>query len=212
MDLKIAKSFSLLLLLTMAACAFGQAPASPGELTVIPTGKPYHPMTLRQRMHWTVRSTIGAESLTAGVISAGFGTATDRPEEYGTHWEGFAERYGMRLTGVATSNAMEAGLGALWGEDPHYYAVGPGEPLKARVKNIVRATFTARERDGRYAPAYARIIAVPASNFLSNTWRADSESNVHDALFRTFLGFAGHMTRNAWEEFRPEREKALPGS
>ncbi len=166
-------------------------------------------MTLRQRMQWTLHSTVGTESLTAGVISAGFGTATDRPSEYGPHWEGFAERYGMRLAGVATSNTMEAGLGMLWGEDPHYYAVGRGKRFGARVKNVVRETFLARERDGGYGLAYARLIAVPGSNFLSNTWRADSEANVHDALFRTLLGFAGHMTRNAWEEFRPERERAL---
>jgi hypothetical protein len=64
--------------------------------------------------------------LGAGVISAAWGTAFNNPEEYGPQWRGFAKRYGMRLTGIATSNAIEAGLGSVWGEDPRYAAVGEG--------------------------------------------------------------------------------------
>ena len=32
------------------------------------------------------------------------------PSEYGPHWEGYGKRYGIRLTGIATGNAMEAGV------------------------------------------------------------------------------------------------------
>ncbi len=197
---------ALALIATVLCGTLLRAQAAKQELPSAPQVQPvYHPMTFQQRIAWLEHSTVGAESLTAGVFSAAIGTADDRPKEYGTHFEGFAERYGMRLAGVATSNTMEAGLGMVFGEDPHYYPVGRGAPLKRRAKSIVHQTFYARERDGGYSLAYARLIAVPASNFLSNTWRADSEANVHDALIRTALGFAGHMTRNAWEEFRPNQ-------
>jgi len=53
---------------------------------------------------WFVDSTVGPKSLGAGVISAAWGTAFNNPEEYGPHWGGFAKRYGMRLTGISTSN------------------------------------------------------------------------------------------------------------
>jgi len=68
-----------------------------------------------------IKSTVGPVSLAAGLFSAGFGTAMNRPREYDPHWEGFGKRYGMRLTGIATGNAMEATIGPLWGEDPRYF-------------------------------------------------------------------------------------------
>src|ERR1700760_2154394 len=81
-------------------------------------------ITPSERFTWFVNGTVGPATLTGGLVSAGFGTLTNRPREYGPHWEGFGDRYGMRLTGVVTSNAMEAGLGALWGEDPRYQRAG----------------------------------------------------------------------------------------
>jgi bacillopeptidase F (M6 metalloprotease family) len=81
----------------------------------------YQPITGRQRFNWFVRSTIGPESLAAGMFTAGFGTAINRPQEYGTHWDGYAKRYGIRFTGISTGNAMEAAFGSLWGEDPRYF-------------------------------------------------------------------------------------------
>lgn len=170
---------------------------------------PYHPITSRQRLRWFVTNTIGPPHLAGGLFAAGFGTALDRPEEYGPHWGGFAERYGMRLTGIVTSNAMEAGAGFWFGEDPRYFRVQES-PIKARAKNVVWLTFAARRRNGSVAPAYARYIAIVGNNFLSNTWRARSESNVPDALLRTAEGFAGRMAVNAFEEFWPDIKKHFP--
>jgi hypothetical protein len=169
---------------------------------------PELPITGRQRLNWFVKSTVGPVGLAAGLFSAGFGTALNRPREYGPHWEGFGKRYGMRLTGVSTGNAMEAGLGALWGEDPRYFRAA-GRPVKARIKNIVVMTFIARRADGSFAPAYARYAATAGNNFLSNTWRADSESSVGDACLRTALGFAGRMGSDAFAEFWPTLTKHL---
>ena len=93
-----------------------------GDQAQLPTAVPdrscnlhYQPITGQQRFKWFAQSTIGPQSLAAGVFSAAFGTATDSPKEYHGTWEGFGKRYGMRLTGVSTGNAMEAGFGAFWG-------------------------------------------------------------------------------------------------
>jgi len=191
---------AVFLLLTAAAAAQGlrDPPASPfGNAST-----PYQSITGRQRLSWAVKNTIGGESLSAGLFTAGFGTATDRPHEYGPHWEGFGKRYGMRFTGTATSNLMEASLGALWGEDPRYFPTA-GQSVGSRIKNVVVMTFVARRARGSVAPAYARYIGTAGNNFLSNTWRADSESGVGDACLRTALGFASRMGGNAFAEFWP---------
>jgi hypothetical protein len=169
---------------------------------------PYRPVTKRQRLRWILTNSVGPSHLIGGVLSAGFGTALDRPKEYGPHWGGFGERYGIRLTGIVPGNIMEAEIGTLWGEDPRYFRV-PDQTLGARVRNVVMQTFKARGRNGTYAPAYARFIAEPGNNFLSNLWRADSEANTHDAILRTGEGFAGRMAANAFAEFWPDAKRKL---
>lgn len=103
-----------------------------------------------------------------------------------------ALQFGVRISGVHASRT-----------DPRYFRV-PDEHFNARVMNIVKQTFAARRRDGTFAPAYARFMAIPANNFLSNTWRPDSEANNHDAVLRSLEGFAGRMAANAFEEFWPD--------
>ena len=108
----------------------------------------------------------------------------------------------MRLTGISVGNAMEAGLGSLWGEDPRY--LHASETFGGRVKNVFKMTFLAVNRNGQTMPAYARYIAIPGNNFLSNTWRDPSEANTSSALIRTGLGFLGRLSGNAFEEFWPD--------
>jgi hypothetical protein len=185
------------------------APVPANSITKSPLqSQAYEPISGTKRLEWFFVHSVGPESLLNGAFTAGIGTARDKPEEYGPHILGFTKRYGMRFTGIATSNAMEAGLGAVWGEDPRYF-MAIGKPFGARLRNVFALTMVARRRDGRYMPAYARYIAIPGNNFLSNTWRADSEATVSDALARTGWGFVGHLADNAFQEFWPSIKKRL---
>lgn len=165
-------------------------------------------ITPSQRFQWFTINTVGPPSLAAGVVSAGWGTLYNSPHEYGPHWDGFGQRYGMRLTGVATSNAIEAGLGAIWHEDPRYSRVGPGS-FGRRVRHIFVMTFMASDGRGGLMPAYARYTAISGNNFLSNAWREQSEATISRALIRTGLGFLGRLSSNAFGEFWPDVKQRL---
>ena len=105
---------TLLMVALLSTCGFAQ-----NFSETVPN---YQPITGKQRFEWFVSNTVGPASLFAvGPASAAWGTAFNNPKEYGPHWDGFGKRYGMRLTGVSVGNAMEAGLGAIWGEDPRYF-------------------------------------------------------------------------------------------
>jgi hypothetical protein len=183
--------------LALTTCLLAQQPVSN-----------YQPITGKQRGEWFVTSTVGFVSLAGGgVISSAWGTMKNAPVEYGPHWEGFGKRYGMRLTGVSTGNAMEASFGAMWGEDPRYYR--HGGTFGQRVKHIIVATFTAPGRDGRYRPAYARFIGNVGNNFLSNTWRVESEADASSAAVRCVWGITGKMGANAFAEFWPDVKRKL---
>jgi len=162
-----------------ASAQSGSAPAQPHDDDIMRHHSPpvphgafqYHPITPEERVSWFLYSTGGPKSLTGGLFSAAIGTAYNNPREYGPHWEGFAKRYGMRLTGVSTGNAIQASVGALWGEDPRYFHAR-SSTFGTRVKNVVDLTFRAYHADGERHPAYARFIGTFGNNFLSNTWRA----------------------------------------
>lgn len=164
---------------------------------------PYRPITPSQRLRWFVTSTIGPAHLAGvGFVSA-CGTSVNRPPEYGPHWVGFANRFGMGMAGSATSNTMEAGVGLILREDPRYFRV-PRQGFKSRVANVATLTFLARNESARSEPAYARYLGIVGGNFLSNTWRVHSEANAPAALVRAAEGFAGRMAANAFEEFWPD--------
>jgi hypothetical protein len=61
-------------------------------------------------------------------------------------------------------------------------------------------TFVARNRQGQFGPAYARYIAIPGNNFISNAWRADSEATVGNASLGAGAGVS-------W----PDEQQCLPG-
>lgn len=183
------------------------APVAADSVTKSPLERqPYEPISGKNRLQWFLVRSAGPESLIAGLFTAGIGTARNKPEEYEAHFDGFAKRYGMRFTGVATGNAMEASLGAIWGEDPRYFRA-EGQPFGKRVVHVMVMTFVARRHDGHYEPAYARYISTAGNNFLSNTWRADSEATTNAALTRTALGFLGRMADNTYQEFWPSVKK-----
>ncbi len=186
-------------LLFVAGCAASFAAAQNADF---PSGV-YQPISGGERVTWTVRDTLGLPSLAGGLVSAGWGTLFDRPPEYGTHALGFAKRYGMRMTGIATESAMEASLGALWGEDPRYFR-DVDAPFGHRLRHVIKFTFFAEDRRGELRPAYARYAAMSGSSFLSNAWRADSEADTGHAIERIGLGFLGRLSKNAAIEFWPD--------
>lgn len=190
---------AFLLLLSSSAIAAAQSASQPAPIPMVQQ----RPLDRDARLRWFVSSTVGPKSLGAGVISAAWGTGFNNPEEYGPHWDGFAKRYGMRLTGVAASNAIEVGLGAAWGEDPRYPAAGSGN-LWSRIRHAAKYTVIAKRSDGSSMPAYARYAGITGSNFMSNGWRVESESTTGAALQRTGLGFAGRFASNLFDEFWPD--------
>jgi hypothetical protein len=167
---------------------------------------PYQPLTPGQSFSWFIKSTISPQHMAGvGILSAG-GTAVNRPGEYGPHWSGFADRFGIGMAGSAVGNGIEVSAGLALREDPRYFRV-PEETFKSRLGNVARFTFSARGEDGSLGPAYARYIAIVGGNFLSNTWRVRSEANARDALLRSSEGFGGRMAADAFQEFWPDVKK-----
>lgn len=196
----------LFLLATIAAAAQSQ-PASPPPQPLYGV-KPLPPLNQRERLRWATISTIGPASLGGGMVTSAWSTWTNSPPEYGPTWEGWAKRQGLRVSGAAPSNFLEAELGALWGEDPRYH-LAPTREFKGRVWHAIKTAFLAYDSQGRPMPAYSRYIAVSSTNVLSNTWRPESQHSTSEVVSRIGFAFAGRMTSNGFSEFWPDVKKLL---
>lgn len=203
---------SAILLSCPAASAQGAASQSAQSTADPASARPqpgeYQPLTPEERFTWFVKSTVGFPSLAGGVISSAWGTEFNSPREYGPNWKGFGKRYGMRLTGVSVGNALEAGLGSVLGDDPRYFSA-QGRPFRQRVLHIVKFTFITYKTDGSTGPNYSFYAADVGNNFLSNLWRAPSESDAQHAIVRIGEGFLGRMASNAFNEFWPDVKRRL---
>jgi hypothetical protein len=163
----------------------------------------YEPISRTQRLQWFASSTAGPVTVLGGLFSSGLLTLTNSPPEYGPHWEGYGKRNGLRLTGNAANNGLEAGIGAYLGEDPRYLRV-PGRPVRARIANALRMTVMAYDRNGREVPNYARYIAFPSGSALTNAWRPDSQVTAGATFSRVGVAFLGQAISNAFTEFWPD--------
>jgi len=193
-------------LLAQEALLEPPAEAGKDQASVVATSSQSEPLTLSDRYKWAAKSTFSPAKMTGYAISSAWSTMTDKPEEYGPHWDGFGKRVGMRVAGSAVGSVMETSLGALWGEDPRYVRAA-GQPLKNRLGHILKMTFLARNERGEYMPAYARYISVPANSYLSNLWRADSEANRRHAEIRIPMAFVTRVIGNTFTEFWPDATK-----
>ncbi|MGD0438073.1 MAG: hypothetical protein ABSB86_16545 [Bryobacteraceae bacterium] len=177
--------------------------ATPIDAASVSSSDAPRPVTAKQRAEWVVSYTVGPQAIIGEAISAGLGTWRDKPSEWGTHWDGFGKRAGADFAEAAVSHTMEAGLGAIWGEDPRY-ARDAGAPFKNRLGHVFKMTFLARDRNGNLMPAYARFIAIPSSAAISEAWRPPSEQSAGDVGARIGLGVLGRMSSNAFNEFWPD--------
>lgn len=185
--------------------ALGQTVEEPVSTTNAP---PYVPISGHERLRWVVDGNRQPKSLVAGVFVAGWETAWNLPKEWGQSWTGAGKRYLIREPHVAVSNALEASLGALWGEDPRYPRLGSGR-LWPRVGYVIKTSFLAQGRDGRLRPAWARYAGDAAHSVIETTWLPPSEKTVTRTTLRFSGDFAGHLLADLWEEFWPDVRQAL---
>jgi hypothetical protein len=178
-----------------------------GPPAAAPTGltaDAYQPITGRERVDWIVVGTIGVRSLAiVGPLSAAWNTAWNSPEEWERTWSGFGKRYAQREADVAISNTIEAGLGALWHEEPRYIRSGR-KGIMPRARYAMKTVLLAQRPDGRLAPAWGRYAGNTLNNLIENAWLPPSVTTPGQTGARMGLGFLSRLGGNLWEEYWPD--------
>ena len=166
----------------------------------------YTPATASDRVSYIVLGTVGPQSLGVGVLAASWNTAFNTPEEWGQSWEGWGKRYLQREADVTISNSIEAGLGAIWGEDPRYIPSGR-KGIWPRARYSMKTVFLGQYRDGHLGVAYGRIASNVFNNLIENTWLPPSATTWQATTTRALEGFLGRLGGNLWAEFWPDAKR-----
>jgi hypothetical protein len=212
----VKRAFVLVMLLAAAPRAAAQEPPGDALVPQITQARPslplsadaYVPITGLERVRWIVDGIVGPRSLGVGVLGGIWQTGFNTPQEWGRTPSGFGKRYLEREADVAISNTIEAGLGALWGEEPRYIPSGR-RGLRPRVQYALKTAFLAQRRDGRLAPAWGRYAGNVFNNLIENSWLPPSATTPGETAIRSVEGMVTRMLGNLWEEFWPEVRKRI---
>ena len=171
--------------------------------------KPAAPITGAERINWIVDGMLGPRSLAVGAITATWNTGLQIPDEWSRSPFAFRERYLQREADVAISNTLEAGLGALWGEDPRYIRAPRGSATRSRFAHAFKTVVLAPRADGQLKPAWGRFAGNVFNNVIENAWLPPSMTTPGQTALRSANGMLGRLAGNLWEEFWPDIRSRL---
>jgi hypothetical protein len=164
---------------------------------------PPRPISGAERINWIVDGMLGPRSLGVGVVATTWQMSWDTPREWPRSSYGFRQRYLEREVDVAISNTLEAGLGALWGEDPRYLRAPPGR-VRARAAHAIKTVILAPRSDGQFKLAWGRFAGNVVNNVIENAWLPPTMTTPGQTALRSANGMLGRLAGNLWEEFWPD--------
>lgn len=112
----------------------------------------------------------GPVALGKTVVSAGYSTWRNSPEEWGPTWEGFGRRFASGLGKNAIKQTTAFALEEAFKLDSHFYRSNKKD-FGGRFGEAILSTFTARKPDGKKVFGFPRIAGTyTASIIAAETW------------------------------------------
>jgi hypothetical protein len=117
-----------------------------------------------------VKGMFGPEAIGKNIVSAGYFTWRNSPEEWGDHWEGFGRRFASGMgKGVIKETTMYT-LDEAFKLDSAYYR-SKDKRVSARIKNALISPVTARDVHGKRVFGFPRIAGTyTAAIVAAETW------------------------------------------
>jgi hypothetical protein len=188
----------------LVAWAAGAQPPATENTTVA-----YSPIAGHERVAWVVAGSASPSALAITGATSAFTTARNWPKEWRTSWGGFGRRFADGEAAGAVSASVEAGLGALWGEDPRYRRSGR-HGIGARLGYSLKSVALAPRGDGRLRPAWGRFAGDVVGNAVENWWLPPSATTPRQSAWRIGNGLLTRFLSNVWDEFSPDLRRRLP--
>lgn len=185
--------------------ASAQAEASPSpsptpEPLSSPSVSQYQRPTAKVRFKRFVDDTVGPVTLARTVVTAGWSTYRNDPEEWGGQWEGFGKRVASNMGKNFIQQSAIYGLDEALKLDSHYYR-STKKDAGSKVKNALLSTVTARNKNGKRVVGVPRLVGTFGSNIIAaEAWYPD-RYNWRDGARSATVSLGFNAAFNLFKEF-----------
>lgn len=144
-------------------------PTNGGPAKLVPA-KTYTRPDSKTRFNRYAKSIFGPMALGKNVVSAGYSTWRNSPEEWGPTWEGFGRRFASGLGKNAIKQTTIYSLGEAFKLDSGFYR-STKKGVGGRLGDAFSSTFVARKPDGKKVFGFPRVAGTyTASIIAAETW------------------------------------------
>jgi hypothetical protein len=170
---------------------------------------PYQPLNLKEKFFLFNYRTIEPTSFGKSAFTAGIAHLRDSPEEWGQGMAGYGRRYGHRIANRAVENVIGFGVAAALHQDGRFFRQGEGS-FRSRLFHAMSQTFVTRTDSGGRTFSAWRFAGNYGAQFVSNTWRPESQRDVGNTMLRgTISVFVFDIGSNAFKEFWPDVKRRV---
>jgi hypothetical protein len=154
----------------------------------------------KTRFRRYVKSMFGPMALGKRVVTAGWSTWRNSPEEWGDTWEGFGKRFASSTGKSVIRNTTMYGIDEALKYDSRFYR-SKNKSFGARLGNALISPVTARNERGKRVIGIGRIVGTYTSSIVAaETWYP-SRYDYKDGLKSGTMSFATSAAFNLIKEF-----------
>jgi len=154
----------------------------------------------KDRFNYYVKSMFGPMALGKTILSAGYSTWRNSPEEWGDRWEGFGKRVASSLGKSVIKHTVIYGLDETLKVDSRYYR-SEKKDFGSKLKNALISPVTARNSSGKRVFGAPRVVGTYTSSIIAaETW-FPSRYDYKDGLKNGTVSLGMNAAFNLVKEF-----------
>lgn len=188
---------------TAASNAGPGVPTKPSGVespTSVPAQADYVRPDSKTRFRRYVKSMFGPSALGKTVLSAGWATWRNSPEEWGDNWEGFGRRVASSMGKSVIKHTTMYGFDEALKYDSRFYR-SKKKDLGSRLGNALISPVTARNENGKRVIGIPRIVGTYTSSIIAAEAWYPSRYDYKDGLKNGTVSLGMNAAFNVIKEF-----------
>ena len=181
-------------------------PATGNSDTTSNVGHDY--LTTREKFSVFGRRMISPTGFAKSAFTASINQAQNSPEEWGQGVEGFAKRYGHKITNRAVENGIGFLVSVPLRQDPRYFYSNETGLWRRARHALMHTVLTPTDSGGRTFAAW-RFAGNYGAQVVSNAWRPERYRTVSDTLLRGTISIGYDAASNFFKEIWPDIKRTV---
>ena len=190
------------------AAAYDPASINLGIGAILPSDRPYVPLTGKERYTiWYRDNFLNPQKYAKGTFWSLMDVSRNRPPEWGSGVSGFGKRFGSRFARSFIASSIEDASAAGLGYDVRYIS-SDSKSTKARLGHAVLYRFITLNRDGKRVFNLPPLLGTFAAEMLATKWTPGEKWSAHGVRSANEQVVFG-IGMNVLKEFLPDIRRKL---